>query len=339
MKDGTLGRLIANKLIDLTIDRIGSICWTNTVRNKPLVHNSISNLVNTLRYPIPDSAVVVAAGPSVDRKGLLEKLKSSSFDGIIIACDSALGPCLRNEIIPDIVVSVDPHSRILRWFGDPSLNQDNKNDDDYFHRQDLNNWIANNELKANQEIISLLNKYGTKIKGALATCAASGVPQRCIQSGMEIFWWNPMYDDYDQPNSLTMKVLNEVSVPCLNAGGNVGTAAWVIAHSVLNIKHIALLGMDFSYYKDTPYSRTQYYDRAIEIFSKDQLDDFFIPVFNPYLKDKFYTDPAYFWYREVFLEMSLEAPCITYNCTEGGILFGKNITFTSLEDFLNSSKQ
>jgi len=60
-------------------------------------------------------------------------------------------------------------------------------------------------------------------------------------------------------------------------------------------------------------------------------------IFNPYLKKWFYTDPAYMWYRKTFLEMAADASCVTYNCTGGGILFGENIIFTSLDGFLNES--
>ena len=41
------------------------------------------------------------------------------------------------------------------------------------------------------------------------------------------------------------------------------------------------------------------------------------------------------WYRQVFLELAKEADCITYNCTEGGTLFGDPIIFTPLAEFLS----
>ena len=48
-----------------------------------------------------------------------------------------------------------------------------------------------------------------------------------------------------------------------------------------------------------------------------------------------FTDPAYFWYRESLLEMAAQASCVTYNCTEGGILFGSSLQFASLEEVLS----
>jgi hypothetical protein len=43
------------------------------------------------------------------------------------------------------------------------------------------------------------------------------------------------------------------------------------------------------------------------------------------------------WYRKVFLEMVADASCVTYNCTEGGIVFGEGIIFSPLKDFLDGS--
>ena len=333
LERGHLGKQIADRLIDLTIDSIGDDCWENTLRNKSLVAHSISELQDRLKAP-NNAAIVVAAGPSVHRQNLLEKLRDLDFSGSIVAADSALAPCLRLGIVPDLVVSVDPHDRILRWFGDRALDSAKQAQDDYFRRQDMSEWVARDEVGANRETIELIDRYGHRVKAALATCAAKGVPQRCLESGMEMYWWNPMYDDYDLPDSLTRKVYQEIKVPCINAGGNVGTAAWVLAHSILGIEHIALVGIDFSYYSDTPYYRTQYYDRMLKLLPEERLDEVFIPVRNPYLNADFYTDPAYFWYRDVFLEMAADAPCQTYNCTEGGILFGDNIEFISLQEFV-----
>ena len=97
------------------------------------------------------------------------------------------------------------------------------------------------------------------------------------------------------------------------------------------------LRIDFSYYEDTPYKNTQYYYEAVDLVGENNLDAFFIRVYNPHLKQWFYTDPAYYWYKEVFLEMVTSADCLTYNCTEGGILFGEGITFTPMINFLEDS--
>ncbi|OGN10639.1 MAG: hypothetical protein A3J46_05530 [Candidatus Yanofskybacteria bacterium RIFCSPHIGHO2_02_FULL_41_11] len=39
--------------------------------------------------------------------------------------------------------------------------------------------------------------------------------------------------------------------------------------------------------------------------------------------------------QKIFLDLAREADCITYNCTEGGILFGDSIQFIPLSEFLS----
>jgi len=61
---------------------------------------------------------------------------------------------------------------------------------------------------------------------------------------------------------------------------------------------------------------------------------FFPRIFNPHVQKWFYTDPTFLWYRDILLEMAEAAECTTYNCTEGGILFGGNIKSIPLNQFL-----
>ncbi len=60
-------------------------------------------------------------------------------------------------------------------------------------------------------------------------------------------------------------------------------------------------------------------------------------IFNPHVGLWFYTDPAYLWFREVFLQMAAQADCKTWNCTEGGILFGERVVSASIEEFVRST--
>jgi hypothetical protein len=156
---------------------------------------------------------------------------------------------------------------------------------------------------------------------------------------MQAYWWNPMYDDYERPESLTRRIHELNGLPCVNAGGNVGTACWVLAHAVLRKKRIGLVGMDFGYYADTPYFRTQYYKEILDLVGSDRLDEVFVRIRNPYLNEEFYTDPAYLWYRDSFIEMAQDAYCDTYNCTEGGILFDPRIKWTTLSEFLSMADE
>lgn len=334
-KPGELALELVENMAGITLTRIGEVGISNARENLPLLKKG-KTLRELRDAPVGkgDRAVVIAAGPSLHRGSVAEQLLEHRFEGAIIATDSAMRYCLRHDIAPDLVVTLDPHAkRIVRWFGDPDLKPSDLEHDDYFSRQDMDRAFAD-QMRANEEILELLDRYGERIKLALSTSASPAVVDRALQTGMEIYWWNPMYDDPGIEQGLTQQLFAMNGLPCMNAGGNVGTACWMMADAVLGKQHVALTGVDLSYYDGTPYQNTQYYYEALDLVGKENLDSMYVRIFNPYLQKWFFTDPAYLWYRNIFLEMAQDAECATYNCTEGGILFGDKIAFVTLRDFL-----
>src|SRR2546428_8650040 len=97
---------------------------------------------------------------------------------------------------------------------------------------------------------------------------------------MELYWWNPMYDDYDKPDSISRALHRVNGLPCLNGGGKVGTAAWVLAHAVLGKRRVALVGTDFGYEPGAPYDKKQPYPAVAEEFGYP-LDQGFIRAPHP----------------------------------------------------------
>jgi len=332
---GDIGRALVAEMDQITWDRIGEGALENARRNQR--HLKRGRSLAALRgLPVKqgDSAVVIAAGPSIKRKNPIAALKQHGFDGAVVTTESAIYYCLSNGIVPDLVVTLDPHAkRIVRWFGDPNLTQEHLDADDYYRRQDMDEAFAN-EMKLNEEVLALLNQYGPRMRIALSTSASEAVVERVLDVGMEVYWWNPMLDDPDQPGSRSLQLHRMNGLPCVNAGGNVGAAAWMMSHAVLGKKHVAITGMDFSYYDGTPYRNTQYYHEAVALVGEGNLDRIYIRIHNPHLDRWYFTDPAYMWYREALLEMAEDAECTTYNCTEGGIVFGDNIEFIPLTEFL-----
>ncbi|MCC7016145.1 MAG: hypothetical protein IT564_02945 [Rhodospirillales bacterium] len=333
---GDLARALLPDMGRMTWDRHGEMAMANIRRNAGLAGRGRS-LADLRGAALGEgtSAVVVAAGPSARRFDPVGALKARGYPGAVIATESAIARCLKAGLVPHLVVSVDPHpERIVRWFGDPELSEQRSAGDDYYRRQDMDPAFAD-ELSHNRELLALLARHGKSMKIALATSASEAVVRRASEIGMEIYWWNPMLDDPDQPGSRTREAWKLNRLPCVNAGGNVGSACWMMAHAVLGKKHVALTGMDFAYYDGTPYSATQYYREALALVGEQSLARLYPRFLNPHTGTWFFTDPAYFWYREAFLEMVRDADCVTYNCTGGGILFGDGITHTALEDFLD----
>lgn len=332
-----LARELISRVPELTVQRAGEMAMANAHLNKPYLEKTVADLAEEVSTETGDSAIVVAAGPSLHLNDSISKILESGYEGTIICADGAMGHCLRNGLVPDYVLTLDPHpTRISRWFGDSEIGLVEVEEDDYFRRQDLDPHLRIDEVTRNTELIEIVDRHGPQIKAVVSTSASQRVTKRCIDSGMAIYWWNPLLDDFEAPGSLTAQVFALNNVPCLASGGNAGTASWVIAHAVLGMKRVALVGMDFSYAPGTPLRNTQYYNEIEEIFG-DQTEDAFISVRNPHLKQTWYTDPAYYWYRQSFLEMAVLADCETYNCSEGGILFGKGINFIPLMEFLNAN--
>jgi len=332
---GELAHKLIAEMEAITFDRIGHLGLANARRNRNVLgHGQSLAALRDEHIGEGDSCIVIAAGPSLARQDPIKAIKATGYRGAIIATESAMSACLRNGLVPHLTVTLDPHAtRIVRWFGDPALDQGAISRDDYFRRQDMDRAFAD-ELRLNRELVGLLNQHGKDVRIALATSASEAVVNRVIETGMRIYWWNPMFDDPDAPGSMTRALFRENRLPCMNAGGNVGTAAWMLAHSVLGKTHVAVVGMDLSYYDDTPYYNTQYYHELVALVGEDKLDSVFVRFHNPYVGRSFYTDPAYLWYRQCFLELAPDADCQTYNCTGGGILFGDAINFIELERFL-----
>jgi hypothetical protein len=334
--DGSLVDTVINNMDVMTWDRIAELAIQNAKNNSKFISAGLSIAdLKKCQIGLGDAAIIVAAGPSVSRQNPASILKSYSFNGAIIATDSGLGHCLRNDIIPDLVVSLDPHpTRIVRWFGDPQLDASTIEQDDYYRRQDLDPMFSN-EIEANNQIMELMSKYSKDIPIALSTSTSAAVVERVLSAGMTIYWWNPMLDDPDQSDSVTRKMMKENGLPALNAGGNVGSASWMIASEVLNKQRVALTGMDFSYYDNTSLKATQYYNEVVDLVGIDKIEELFSRIYNPYTESWFVSDPAYQWYNKCLLEMVTDSDTATYNCTEGGILFGNGIEFIPLVDFLS----
>jgi len=336
---GELARRLMPDMARITDARIGAAAYANAQANSAWLDRgrSIAELRGA-RFDKSADAVIVAAGPSLHRTESLQRLVDAKFDGMVIATDSAMLRCLRHGIVPDLVVTVDPHDpSIVRWFGDPELNAAALGEDDYFRRQDMDD-LFHDEVRTNRELLELMARYGPRLNIALSTSAGPRVVRRAIECGMHIYWFNPMLDEPNSPASRSRELLRLNKLPLVNCGGNVGSACWMIADAVLDVRRVALLGIDFSYYDGTPYYNTQYYREALDLVGEERIDALFVRIFNPHVGSWFYTDPAYLWFREIFLQMVEDASCETWNCTGGGILFGERIRCASIEAFVSTGR-
>ncbi len=318
---------------EATLKKTAGIGLKHAKENLPYVKRTIKDLQCELQSRATRPALVISAGPSLHKRKSIDTIRNSGFEGYIVCADGALGHCLRSGLIPDFVLTVDPDPyRIIRWFGDPHLAE--RPEDEYFQRQDLDPALNEDAFKRNEELLELVNRFGPQIILIISTSVSPEIARRCLIAGMRLYWWNPLYDDYDRPGSISRQVFNLNKVPCMVTGGNVGTSAWVFAQSILGSSEIIMVGMDCSYPPGTNVQNTQYYEHLKEIFPEDPTEGL-VEIYNPHLEETWITDPSYYWYTQIFLRLAKMAPGKTYNCTEGGILFGEGIEFRKLSEALS----
>jgi hypothetical protein len=266
--------------------------------------------------PPKGSAIVIGRGKSVFVNNHLPLLAESGYKGAIIATDGMLIECLKNNVIPTHVVSVDGNKDFIwKWYDDP-----------------------------------LVDKYGKDIKAILCSSVAHNVYERCVKAGIEVYWFNPIYDDWRQNESFTKintlmskSPQNPRGLPSMNCGGNCGATAWVIAFCLLRRSPVALIGIDLGYLEGTPLEETSYYKNFIKVTggNVELAKRYYTEIYHPIWKKKAYTDPVFNNYRESFRQMVLNTPPFirTINCSEGGTVFGERIECIPFKQFLETWKE
>ena len=305
----------------------------NSKWNKQFITKSIRDLPKP-KGEKASSAIVISAGPSLYKNNILARIKDSGFQGSIIAIDGSYVRCLKAGLEPDYVLTLDPHpTRIVRWFGDPDFEK-NLEGDDYFSRQDLDIAFRTNSIEENQRNIALVDQHGKDQKLIICSAAPRNIVERSRAVGFDDYWWAPLVDSPEKPESLTRAIVNETQLPAMNTGGTVGSAAWVFALMALKIPKIAVVGMDLGYYKsDTSYLQTQTYYSLRDRVGEENIHEYFPEFTYPGTGERFYTDPTYYWYRTNMLDMISASGTKVFNCTGGGTLMGPGVECVEIEDF------
>ncbi|QHQ60677.1 DUF115 domain-containing protein [Anaerocolumna sedimenticola] len=102
---------------------------TNAATSKLITKNTMNNfkflkgcnIVTDLlgKIPVDIPAIIVAAGPSLDKN--INELKMAKGKAVIFAVDTAVKYLLKNQIIPDFIVTLDP-KKSLHHLSDPRCN-------------------------------------------------------------------------------------------------------------------------------------------------------------------------------------------------------------------------
>jgi hypothetical protein len=168
----------------------------------------------------------------------------------------------------------------------------------------------------------------------LATSIHPDVVEQCIEGGAKIKWVQPFFN-FDSHKEYFRK-----GIPSIKMGGNVGTASYLITSLVLKAKHIGLIGIEFAWSDETPYSSTQYYDELMDVLDKkyEEVEKHFVHIKNQRDGKTYMADPVYYAYflmlKEIWDELPLDVKEKTYNLTKAGILDLNNLKSINIEEFM-----
>ena len=269
------------------------------------------------------SAIVIGRGPSVKKKGHLEMLAKSNFNGAIVCCDGALINTLKAGVTPEkfpnfYVVSIDPYSPAMKFYDD-----------------------------------KIVDRYGDKIKGIFSTIVKPTTVEKARNAGIKIHWLHSLFDyeegkkSFNQISASMVRAKNHHNgLPAIQTGGNVGTSSWFIAWRILKCPTVALIGINHGWNEDDPWEKiishgsdlvkTDVVDRKSDTFEK-----LFKKVYNPDFNCNCIVDPLFQFYSSALKEFIVRSPewLTTINATEGGSIFGQRIKSMKFDDFLLSNKK
>lgn len=254
-----------------------------------------------------DSAIVIGAGPSVEKYGHLGVIEGSGYGGTIIATDKMLKPCLRQGIVPHLVMTAD---------GDPAIA------DFYDGATEVANAVFRFPDEAVKRTKAVLN-------------ALTVHPSTVAKCKFEKFWYMTPVDDPMASRSVTRAVHFMTKKTILSSFGNVGGEAFNLA-MFLGADPVILVGLDYGYPPETPPEETTYYSSYAELAKRQgkKVEEYFTTIRNPNTGNEVMLDMNWAVYRRLFLQQIKRAKVRIINCSPISSLFGEGIEFMQLEEAL-----
>ena len=266
------------------------------------------------------SALVIGRGPSLIKHDHLNLLANSDYRGTIICTDGILENVLNAGITPNkfknfFVVTIDSQERISNYY-------DN----------------------------SITKQYGSGIKSILSTTLSTKTYNAVKKAGIKVYWIHTLFD-YDKGKSsfnyisgvMSRSKFHKKGLPAIQTGGNIGTAAWIIAWSVLKCSHVGLIGIDHGYYPETSWEEIAKFHPHSKVSSdvdknSNAFKKAFPTIYNPDFNCYCIQDPSFQCYANALKEFIPKASkwVKTINATEGGSIFGVGIECMTLKNFLST---
>jgi hypothetical protein len=275
-----------------------------------------------VKYPPTRSAIVVGRGPSLFKHKhpelLATAIRNGEYNGLIVASDGALIPLLEAGIVPHVVTTVDGSPAIKKWFDHP-----------------------------------LVEEHGNKIAWIASVTVDNSVYQTARKAGLQVYWFNPMFDDWHQIESFTrlQRLMSRTDkyirgVPAANSGGCAGNCAWIMAVELFKCSPVCLIGMDAGYPEGTNLEETHYFKGALKEAGGDVniIRKAYPVYYHPVFKTKSFADIIFNNYRNALIEAQQDTKLWyrlyggTINATEGGTIWGEGIKCMPFKQFLTEHK-
>lgn len=251
-------------------------------------------------------AVVMGAGPSVNKYRQLEALKK--WSGILIVCDRMLIPALEAGLVPTLVLSTDGDDRVAEFYRHP-----------------------------------LCKKNAGRVSVGLNAQTVS--PATVRSCPFPVYWFLSAWDNPAQPNSITrwLHIMTGYKL-VVQSCGNVGALAWQVAH-FLGCDPIGLVGLDYGYPVDLPLTKTIYWNAYLNLarggglkgkkatrWAKGCYKAHSVPWSGSKVRSSLMWD-TYKTYLMPFIEA---ASVKTVNCSPESFLSGGKITGMDLDTFIET---
>lgn len=276
----------------------------NFKRNLPLIKKS-KDILDLPKNP--GSSIIIGAGPSLLKFKHLEMLAKSDYKGFKIASDRILIRCLENNVIPDMVISVDSDKSILDFYDSP-----------------------------------LVDKHMEKIKALFNVTVQPKLTKKW--KGEKFFFIGNLGSNlrdiqFDTGGARIMQLLSKKTI--VETGGNVGSTAWFVSNT-MGRRPVCLIGMDLGWSLDIKLEDTETFSTYMRIHNNDidKVLKCYRRDHNSFFNNDSITDYVFDTYFEVFRSWIEAANVPTINCTGAGIIHSfKNLECKHFNDFLKEYKE
>lgn len=289
------GKLTVKDISQQTYFLKEKLWFNNFAENLPLIRTGKNVLELHARCAGP--AVIVGAGPSIEKFNMLDKLKDVPCH--IIATDRMLAPLLKRGIVPEYVLSIDGDPKISQFYLDKRL------------------WTNRDRIKA---------IFNVQVS-----------PEVVRSFPGEVFWFTVLMDNPVQDAISITRAMYWMTkeVTMSQSYGNVGGFAWAFTE-FLGHDPIILAGIDFSYGEGVQPTQTEYWQGFLaqrKGRTQDVIRLDYKYVNNPF-KHRVLTDAVWMGYGEV-LHHAVEATSVkTVQCSPLTSFFGPRIITMELEEAL-----